>query len=191
MTYVLEELPVPPEELRKTFDKLVEDTLAMVRESEKLAERQKELTEEINKILRDKMPKLMSDMHLSDFTTDTGFKVEVKDHIAASIPKESEKASKAFAWLTEHGHGDLIKNKVIVTFGREEDEKATELAVALAERYPEAVDNKKEVHHMTLSAFVRDQLQAEEAPVDFPLDLFNVIRFDQAEIKPVAKGKRK
>lgn len=180
--YVLSDLPEPSAEDRAQFDRFLERLLECKQQLMQLDRQREELDRAIKEITRDQLPKLLTKMNLSEFVTREGHEIVVKTKITASIPKETERAAQAFMWLTENGHGDLIKNRVSVLFGRGQDEIASSLAEHLAREYPEQVDNKKEVHHMTLSAFVREQLESEGA-VDFPLEKFNVIRFEEAEVK--------
>jgi hypothetical protein len=51
-----------------------------------------------------------------------GQSVEIKPFYTGTISKE--KQEEAFEWLRDNGYEDLIKNQVIVKFGRAEDEKA-------------------------------------------------------------------
>ena len=54
-----------------------------------------------------------------------GSNVEIKPFYTGTISKE--KQEEAFEWLRDNGYEDLIKNQVIVKFGRAEDEKAKSL----------------------------------------------------------------
>ena len=65
---------------------------------------------------------MMKEMSLSSLKLADGSSVEVKPIYGASIP--IAKREEAFNWLRQNGLGDLIKNEVIVSFGRNEDDKA-------------------------------------------------------------------
>ena len=58
-----------------------------------------------------------------------GSAVEVKPFYGARIPLS--KVDDAFTWLRENGHGDLIKNNVMLTFGRNQDNEAKSLVAEL------------------------------------------------------------
>ena len=51
-----------------------------------------------------------------------GQSVDIKPFYLGSITKE--KQEEAFQWLRDNGYDDIIKNQVVVKFGRAEDEKA-------------------------------------------------------------------
>ena len=53
------------------------------------------------------IPALMQELGLSDATLEDGTTVTVSEQIFASISEERQAA--AFAWLTEHGLGGIIK----------------------------------------------------------------------------------
>jgi hypothetical protein len=74
--------------------------------------------------------------------------------------------------------GDLIKNEVTVSFGRNEDNKAIAYANLAAENgYQPA--QKLKVEPMTLKALVRERI---EAGKDMPSDLFNVFAGNRTKI---------
>jgi hypothetical protein len=103
--------------------------------------------------------------------------VLVKRFYRGSIPKERE--VEAFRWLRDHGHGDLIKNVVSSTFGKGEDDMASQ-ALFLLEESGFSADQKQAVHPATLKAFVKEQVEKGE---NIPLDLLGVFIGTKAEIK--------
>jgi len=118
-----------------------------------------------------RLPELMDDIGLADFKTSTGLQIKVNETIRASIPKP--KAPEAFAWLIEHKHESLIKRTVSVTFGKGEEKEAKEFTDHLKSDLRMEYGDKASVHAATLSAFVKEKLEAGE---DIPLDLFGVFR---------------
>ena len=62
-------------------------------------------------------------MNISTLKLADGSAVEVKPIYGASIPKDKQEG--AFKWLRDNGLGDLIKNQIIVAFGRNEDNIVT------------------------------------------------------------------
>ena len=102
--------------------------------------------------------------------------VEVKPVYGASIPKAREE--EAFDWLRKNGLGDLIKNMVTVSFGRNEDNKAADFAV-LAQGQGYQPSQKLKVEPMTLKALVRERL---ESGKEMPTDLFNVFAGSRTKI---------
>jgi len=122
------------------------------------------------------IPTMMTEMNISTMKLADGSAIEVKPVYGASIPVE--KKEEAFNWLRENGLGDLIKNEVTVSFGRNEDNKAAEYAVlAQGQGYQPA--QKLKVEPMTLKALVRERI---ESGKDMPSDLFNVFAGNRTKI---------
>jgi hypothetical protein len=128
------------------------------------------------------LPDAMRALGLTTLKLATGEKVEVKPILRASISEV--RAPEAFAWLTAHGFGDLIKHRVEASFGKGEDEAARAFLEAAAERGV-SVSDLRSVHPGTLAAFVREQ---DEAGRPLPEQLFGVYRADTTKItRPRAK----
>lgn len=155
-----------------------------IRETEEEIKRAEEFLKSKNEALRkmtdEDLPSVLEEMGVKSFTLDDGSKVTVTALYGASIP--SDKKEQAFEWLRENGYDDLIKNDVICTFGRGEDDKAAEFAEAARARglNPE---QKQQVHAQTLKAWVRERVESGDA---FPMDLFGAFVGQRATIK---KGK--
>ena len=107
-------------------------------------------------------------MGLSSLKLADGSAVEVKPYYAASILNKNKDA--AYSWLRDNGLGDIIKNNVTVSFGRNEDNKAAEYA-NLAKSQGYQPTQKLKVEPMTLKALVRERI---EKGVEMPMDIFNV-----------------
>ena len=75
--------------------------------------------------------------------------------------------------------GDIIKNEISVSFGRNEDNKAADYA-ALAEERGFQPTQKLKVEPMTLKALVRERL---EAGKEMPTEIFNVFVGNKTTIK--------
>ena len=105
-----------------------------------------------------------------------GSAVEVKPFYAARIPLS--KVDDAFTWLRENGHGDLIKNNVMLTFGRNQDNEAKSLIADLREK-GHNVKQAEKVEPMTLKAFVKEQIQGGK---NVPADLFGVYVASKSKI---------
>ena len=123
---------------------------------------------DIEKISGEIIPTLLSEMGLSSLKLADGSAVEVKPYYAANISINNREA--AYNWLRENGLGDIIKNNVTVSFGRNEDNKAAEYA-NLAKSQGYQPTQKLKVEPMTLKALVRERI---EKGLDMPMDTFNV-----------------
>jgi hypothetical protein len=123
---------------------------------------------EVERISGEIIPTLLSEMGLSSLKLADGSAVEVKPYYAASISIKNREA--AYSWLRENGLGDIIKNDITVSFGRNEDNKAAHYA-NLAKSQGFEPTQKLKVEPMTLKALVRERI---EKGLDMPMDTFNV-----------------
>ncbi len=123
---------------------------------------------EIEKISGEVIPTLLSEMGLSSLKLADGSAVEVKPYYAANISVNNREA--AYNWLRSNGLGDIIKNEITVSFGRNEDNKAATYA-NLAKGQGYQPTQKLKVEPMTLKALVRERI---EAGKEMPTDIFNV-----------------
>lgn len=127
---------------------------------------------DLKRISERELPDLMDKAEMQTTTTKDGIKVTIGEKIRGSIPKPNEE--KAFAWLKENGHDDLIKREFKIQFGKTEEVWAKKFLADLNKRKrPLAYELKRTVHTSTLSSFVKGQL---EAGVEFPMDIFGVFR---------------
>ena len=123
------------------------------------------------------IPTMLSEMGLSFLKLQDGSSVEVKTNYSATITQA--KKAEAFNWLRENGLGDIIKNEISVSFGRNEDNKAANYA-ELAKSQGLDPMQKLKVEPMTLKALVRERL---EAGKEMPTELFNIYVGNKTTIK--------
>ena len=145
----------------------LEDKIKIAEENLKQLKKQEDL------LSGEIIPTMMTEMNISTLKLADGSAIEVKPIYGASIP--ADKKEEAFNWLRKEGLGDLIKNEVTVSFGRNEDNKAAEYAV-LAQGQGYQPTQKLKVEPMTLKALVRERI---ESGKDMPSDLFNVFAGNQ------------
>ena len=136
----------------------------------------KELKRNIDLVSGEVIPTMMQEMNISTLKLADGSSVEVKPVYGASITVANKEA--AYTWLRENGLGDLIKNEITVSFGRNEDNKASQYAVLAQGQGYEPVQKLK-VEPMTLKALVRERI---EAGLDMPSDLFNLFTSNRTKI---------
>ena len=98
----------------------------------------------------------MAEMGLSHLKLMDGSSVDVKPNYSASITIANRDA--AFQWLRDNNLGDIIKNEISVSFGRNEDLKAADYANLASERGYQPTQKLK-VEPMTLKALVRERLE--------------------------------
>jgi hypothetical protein len=148
-----------------------------VLEIEEILKRTKRNLEEISGQL---LPAALGEYGLSELTMADGSKLSVQTVVSASISKERQ--PDAHDWLRDHGHGDLIKNTVSVTFGRGQDDAAKDVVRVLQSNGLDP-EQKEAVHPSTLKAFVKEQI---EKGSEIPSEMFGIFIGQKTVIK---KGK--
>ena len=131
---------------------------------------------EIERISGEVIPTMLSEMGLSSLKLADGSAVDVKPYYTANISIANREA--AYGWLRSNGLGDIIKNDITVSFGRNEDNKAAQYA-NLARGQGFEPTQKLKVEPMTLKALVRERI---EAGKDMPMDIFNVFVGNRTKI---------
>ena len=137
----------------------------------------KEKKKELELISGEIIPTLLSEMGLVSLKLADGSAVDVKPYYAANISAINRDA--AYGWLRSNGLGDIIKNDIIVSFGRNEDNKAVEYA-NLAKSQGFEPTQKLKVEPMTLKALVRERIERKQ---DVPASIFNVFVGNRTTIK--------
>mgnify|MGYP003147665377 CR=1 FL=1 len=132
---------------------------------------------ELERISGEVIPTLLSEMGLSSLKLADGSAVDVKPYYAANISLKNREA--AYNWLRSNGLGDIIKNEIIVSFGRNEDNKAAQYA-NLAKGQGFQPTQKLKVEPMTLKALVRERI---EAGKDMPTEIFSIFVGNKTIIK--------
>ena len=169
------------ESITQTNDaKALSDQVIKLRNLEdeiKIAEESlKQLKQQAETLSGEVIPTMMTEMNISTMKLADGSAIEVKPVYGASIPVE--KKEEAFKWLRDNGLGDLIKNEVTVSFGRNEDNKAIAYA-NLAQGQGFQPTQKLKVEPMTLKALVRERLESGQ---EMPSELFNVFAGNKTKI---------
>jgi hypothetical protein len=155
----------------------VERLEKMNRGIEKTEESLKEQKKQKDHVSMEVIPTLMSEMGLAELKLVDGSVVTVKPNYSASITVANREA--AFNWLRNNGLGDIIKNEISVSFGRNEDNKAADYATLAQERGFQPTQKLK-VEPMTLKALVRERI---EAGKEMPTEIFNVFVGNKTTIK--------
>ena len=123
---------------------------------------------------------LMEERGVTSIKMKDGQSVDIKPFYTGSITKE--KQEEAFQWLRDNGYDDIIKNQVIVKFGRAEDEQALKVWNSLMNQGLDTERNTK-VEPMTLKGFIREMI---ENGKELPMETFGVFVGHKINIK---KGK--
>ncbi len=161
----------------KTLSDEVLKLRAMEDQLKTMEEALKNKKKEIDRISGEVIPTMLSEMGLSQLKLADGSAVDVKPFYSASISAQNK--DKAYQWLRNNGLGDIIKNEISVSFGRNEDNKAANYA-ELAKSNGFQPTQKLKVEPMTLKALVRERI---EAGKEMPTEIFNVFIGNKTTIK--------
>ena len=133
--------------------------------------------EELRLTSEQELPDAMQQAGLTQITLSSGEKISINEFYNAHISKANQE--KAYEWLVSNGHEGLIKNEVLLKFGREENEVVNETVYALQARglSPEV---RQSVHPSTLKAFVKEQITGGN---DIPTEPFGIYIGTKATIK--------
>jgi len=137
----------------------------------------KEKKKQIQHISGEVIPTMMSEMGLAELKLHDGSHLKVSTSYKAHISEANREM--AFNWLRENGLGDIIKNEISVSFGRNEDNKAADYA-ELAKGQGFQPTQKMKVEPMTLKALVRERI---EAGKEMPTEIFGVFSEKLMQIK--------
>ena len=137
----------------------------------------KQRKKDLDHVSGEVIPTMLAEMGLSHLKLADGSSVEVKTNYSATITQANKE--KAFNWLRQNGLGDIIKNEIVVSFGRSEDDKAAAYA-ELAKGQGHQPTQKLKVEPMTLKALVRERI---EGGKEMPTELFNVFIGNKTTIK--------
>ena len=164
------------ENIRKLADK-IQEMQAVQKALEMDEEQIKQKKKHLEHLSSEVIPTMLSEMGLSFLKLADGSSVEVKTNYSATITQA--KKEEAFNWLRKNGLGDIIKNEISVSFGRNEDNKAADYA-ELAKGQGLQPTQKLKVEPMTLKALVRERL---EGGKEMPTELFNIFVGNKTTIK--------
>ena len=156
---------------------LANKQLQLFAEVSELEAQLKAKKEEFRLTSEQELPDAMQSAGLTQITLSTGEKISINEFYSAHISKANQE--KAYEWLTSNGHEGLIKNEVLLKFGREEVEVVSETVSALQARglSPEV---RQSIHPSTLKAFVKEQFTSGN---DIPTEPFGIYIGTKATIK--------
>jgi hypothetical protein len=133
--------------------------------------------EELRLTSERELPDAMQSAGLTQITLNNGEKISITEFYNAHISKANQE--KAYGWLVSNGHEGLIKNEVLLKFGRDESGVVDETVSALQSRglSPQV---RQSVHPSTLKAFIKEQLTSGN---DIPTEPFGIYIGSKATIK--------
>ena len=110
----------------KLLSNEVQKMESLVSEIEGIEDKLKQRKKDLELLSSEIIPTMMSEMGLSQLKLMDGSQIDVKPFYNATITQANKES--AYNWLRSNGLGDIIKNEVVVSFGRGEDNKAAEYA---------------------------------------------------------------
>ena len=160
---------------------------AIIRQDEYTKKVEGELKEAKKKLLKmtdEDLPTMMTEANTIKFVMEDGSEVSIKPQYGASIRVDNRPT--AYQWLRDNGFGYLIKNQIIVSFGVDEDEIATEfmnfIEGHLKVKYQKEnlVSQFEKIEPMSLRTWVKERNENGE---EFPMELFGAFIGQRAVIK--------
>lgn len=121
--------------------------------------------EALRKLSQETLPNMMAEIGLESFTLPGGYTVTIDNKVYAKLPEDT---FAAFEWLRENNMDGIIKTQLFIDFGKGEDTRLQEIQDLLVEAGV-CPTVKSTIHHMTLKATVREQI---EKGTGIPLDDF-------------------
>lgn len=161
----------------KSLSNEVQKMESLVKEIENIEKNLKDKKKDLDVISAEVIPTMMSEMGLSQLKLMDGSMIDVKPFYNATITVANRES--AFNWLRQNGLGDIIKNEMVVSFGRGEDNKAAEYA-ELAKSQGLQPAQKLKVEPMTLKALVRQRIEAGQ---EMPTEIFSIFVGNKTTIK--------
>ena len=156
---------------------LANKQLQLVTEVAELEADLKAKKEELRLTSEQELPDAMQAAGLTQIKLNSGENISINEFYNAHISKANQE--KAYEWLVSNGHEGLIKNEVLMKFGRDESEVVEQTVSALQSRglSPEV---RQSVHPSTLKAFVKEQFTSGN---DIPTEPFGIYIGTKATIK--------
>ncbi len=161
----------------KSLSNEVQKMESLAKEIEDIEENLKKKKKDLDVISAEVIPTMMSEMGLSQLKLMDGSMIDVKPFYNATITVANKES--AFNWLRQNGLGDIIKNEMVVSFGRGEDNKAAQYA-ELAKSQGLQPAQKLKVEPMTLKALVRQRIEAGQ---EMPTEIFSIFVGNKTTIK--------
>ena len=123
--------------------------------------------EQLRVVQEHDLPDALAEAGVSEIRLADGSRVKAEPFVTAHITKA--KSEEAHAWLVDNGFGDIIKREVTAKFGKSDDN--WKIAVEALQARGIKIETKEAVHHSTLKAFAKEQM---EAGTDLPVDLLGL-----------------
>mgnify|MGYP003108817968 FL=1 len=183
MADIFEEIIDESEQLETVKTKTMTELSGLVRrlrnteqQIEDAEQHLKSLKQEKQKLSTESLPDLMDEMGVERIDVD-GLTVTKKQIVAASIPVD--KREEAFAWLRQRNLDHIIKNDVICSFQKGQDNLAKSTVAMLKEKGFNP-NIKTHIHPQTLKGFLKTRIEEGQ---EIDLDLFGAFLSNTVDIR--------
>ena len=160
------EVEATDDEIRRIAE-LANKQLELEREVQIKEEELKAKKEELRSVQEHDLPDAFAEAGISEIKLADGSRVKSEPFVTAHISKAN--TEKAHEWLVNNGHGNIIKREILAKFAKGDDNFIA--AMKALQSIGIKVDSKEAVHHQTLKAFAKEQIQK---GTDVPVDLFGL-----------------
>jgi len=157
---------------------LVSEAQGYEREIAEAEDTLKKAKDRLRAVVQDALPKAMKEAGLSEFTTDSGIVVKVREKIENSIP--AARRNEAWDWLEQNGHSDILKREVTIAFNLNERELAQQVVNDLMNEYQRSVKCERWAEPATVKSLLSRLIEDKKS---VPRDLFGVRELTVAEFK--------
>lgn len=165
-----------PDDILSQLTRLAEQQDAHEDNVARLERELKEAKAQLRDVQERAIPELMDSLGVTLYELKNGVRVEVKETLRFSVPKD--KKDEAYNWLEQNDAGGAIKRHVGADFPVDEAQEAENAAALLRERGIH-VDVDRRMAPATMGAILREMLEAGE---NVPLDLFGAYRQRKSKI---------
>jgi hypothetical protein len=178
-----DDIVIPDQNAIQRLGKMVAEMAQLVLQEEELEDKLKKVQSELKQYQEQLIPELMTELDMVDLTTKGGIRVEMREEVRASFPKDPERRELAFSWLRSTGNEGLVKHEFKIRYGRDSAREVAKLQKLLEEfeiGKTATVEQDQTIHHQTLVAFLKRELKEGH---DVPLESFGAFVQKFAKIK--------
>lgn len=125
------------------------------------------------------LPQAMQEAEMAEFKLENGAKITIEEQLVPpSMAKDSTEREPMLRWVDEKGHGDVVKNSIIVLFPKG-DKRADRVRMVLKDEGLDYEDFAT-IHPSTLKALLKELMEAGE---DVPTEDLGIRVFRQSKVK--------
>ena len=149
----------PDAQQLKSIEELANEAASLAKIVDELEASLKVHKAELMTLTHKALPDAMASAGTSSFTTVKGVKIEIKEVMQGTLPKDDVKRAVALRWIEENGGKGIIKSELICEFekGSGNLQKKNQAAEAL-DALGVTFQDRESIHPQTLCAFAREKV---------------------------------